>query len=163
MAELLTVTSEGIYCPPGDFHVDPWRPVARAVVTHAHADHARGGAHRILASATGAPLLRQRLGPGSRVEAVGWGESLRFGGVRVSLNPAGHIRGSAQVRVEHRGEVWVVSGDYKLQPDPTAEPFDSSRPPEGSSSMSWSATTQATSSWSNHGPRSWRRCSSWGA
>jgi putative mRNA 3-end processing factor len=124
MAELLTVTPDGIYCPSGDFHVDPWRPVPRAVVTHAHADHAREGSARYLTSVTGAPLLRERLGAGARVEAVGWGDPIGIRGVTVSLHPAGHIRGAAQVRVEHRGEVWVVSGDYKLQSDPTAEPFE---------------------------------------
>lgn len=124
MTRLLTVTPEGIYCPEGDFHVDPWLPVDRAVITHAHSDHARPGSRRYLVTEPGAPLLRERLGADVPIESVPWGQALNLRGVRVSLHPAGHIRGSAQVRVEHRGRVEVVSGDYKLEPDPTAEPFE---------------------------------------
>jgi len=104
--------------------VDPWRPVERAVVTHAHSDHARRGSGAYLSSASGGALLRERLGPGALVEEVAFGRSVRINGVGVSLHPAGHILGSAQVRMEHRGEVWVVTGDYKRQPDPTAEAFE---------------------------------------
>lgn len=123
MPDLLEVTAEGLYCPAGRFHVDPWRPVERAVITHAHSDHARSGSHRYLGSASGAALLRARLGPALPLETVQWGEERVMDGVRVSLHPAGHVLGSAQVRIEHRGEVWVVSGDYKLQADPMAETF----------------------------------------
>lgn len=124
MAHLLEVTPDGLFCPAGRFHVDPWRPVERAVITHAHSDHARLGSRRYLAVHSGAAFLRGRLGADLPLETLGWGEVRRIHGVSVSLHPAGHIRGSAQVRVEHRGEVWVVSGDYKLQADPTAEVFE---------------------------------------
>lgn len=123
MSELLEVTPEGLYCAAGRFHIDPWRPVERAVITHAHSDHARWGSRSYLAARSGAAFLRGRLGMDLPLETLEWGEERRVEGVSVSLHPAGHIRGSAQVRVEHRGEVWVVSGDYKLHPDPTAEPF----------------------------------------
>ncbi len=102
---------EGLYCPPGDFHLDPWRPVARAVITHAHADHARRGHGAYLAQADGAGVLRARLGD-IRLQTLAYGEPVQINGVTVSLHPAGHVLGSAQVRLEHRGEVWVVSGDY---------------------------------------------------
>jgi len=120
---LLTLTPEGLYCPSGGFHVDPWRPVARAVITHAHADHARAGHRAYLASADGERVLRARLGD-LRLQTVGWGETVRIGDVAVSLHPAGHVLGSAQVRIEHRGEVWVVSGDYKVEADPTCAGFE---------------------------------------
>jgi len=113
----------GLYCPAGGFHVDPWRPVERAVITHAHADHARRGHVAYLAARPGEGVLRARLGD-IRLQAVDYGEAVDIAGVRVSLHPAGHVLGSAQVRLEHRGEVWVVSGDYKLQPDPTCAAFE---------------------------------------
>ena len=116
MPDLVVQRPEGLYCPPGDFHVDPWRPVPRAVVTHAHADHARRGHGAYLAHADSAGVLRSRLGDDIALSTVGWGEPVDVGGVRVSLHPAGHVLGSAQVRIEHRGEVWVVSGDYKTSP-----------------------------------------------
>jgi len=124
MPDLLQVTESGLYCPAGDFHIDPWRPVSRAVITHAHSDHARWGSGAYLTSSSGTPLLRHRLGSSATIEPMEWGETRLLEGVRISLHPAGHIRGSGQVRVEHRGEVWVASGDYKLQADPTAEPFE---------------------------------------
>lgn len=125
MSDLLRVTEHGIHCPVGDFHIDPWLPVHRAIVTHAHSDHARPGSSAYLAAAPGLPLLRERLGGGASLQGAAYGESIRLNGVRVSLHPAGHVLGSAQVRVEHRGEVWVVTGDYKRHPDPTAHPFES--------------------------------------
>ena len=121
---LLRLTPDGLYCEAGDFHIDPWAPVARAVVTHAHADHARGGSAAYLAAHEGVALLRHRLGASLPVEGLSWGEPRRIGDVTVSLHPAGHIRGSAQVRVAHAGEVWVVTGDYKRAPDPTCTPFE---------------------------------------
>lgn len=121
---LLRTTERGLYCEAGGFYVDPWAPVDRAVITHAHGDHARWGSDAYLCSAEGERVLRTRLGPNARVRAVAYGEPLTIGGVRVSLHPAGHILGSAQVRVEHRGEVWVVSGDYKTEADPTCTPFE---------------------------------------
>ncbi|MBL8515641.1 MAG: ligase-associated DNA damage response exonuclease [Betaproteobacteria bacterium] len=121
---LLEHTACGLYCAAGDFHIDPWRPVDRAVITHAHADHARPGHARYLATPHAEGVLRNRLGAEVNLECVRYGEVRELNGVRVSLHPAGHVLGSAQVRVEHRGEVWVVSGDYKLDPDPTCVPFE---------------------------------------
>jgi putative mRNA 3-end processing factor len=121
--DLVQATPRGLYCPPGDFHIDPWRPVDRAVITHAHADHARRGHGRYLAARAGERVLRARLGD-IEVQAVDYGEAVEINGVRVSLHPAGHVLGSAQVRLEHRGEVWVVSGDYKVEPDPTCAAFE---------------------------------------
>jgi putative mRNA 3-end processing factor len=120
---LLERRPEGLYCAAGDFFVDPWRPVGRAVITHAHADHARGGHARYLAAAPAEGVLRARLGDVA-LQSVPYGEPVDVDGVRVSLHPAGHVLGSAQVRIEHRGEVWVVSGDYKVEPDPTCAPFE---------------------------------------
>jgi putative mRNA 3-end processing factor len=111
--DLVVQRPEGLYCPAGDFHIDPWRPVARAVITHAHADHARRGHGAYLASAPGAGVLRARLGD-ITLQPLAYGEGVDVGGVRVSLHPAGHVLGSAQVRLEHRGQVWVASGDYFL-------------------------------------------------
>src|SRR5436305_1690506 len=110
---LLRLAERGLYCETGDFYVDPWQPVARAVITHAHGDHARWGSETYLSSLEGEGVLRTRLGAGPTIRAVDWGEAVEINGVRVSLHPAGHILGSAQIRVEHHGEVWVVSGDYK--------------------------------------------------
>ena len=121
---LLRSTDHGLYCEAGDFHIDPWLPVDRAVITHAHGDHARWGSRRYLAARAGASVLRTRLGPEAPVHAVEYGEEIVVNGVRVSLHPAGHVLGSAQVRVEHHGEVWVVTGDYKTEPDPTCSPFE---------------------------------------
>jgi putative mRNA 3-end processing factor len=121
---LLQTTDRGLYCAPGDFHIDPWLPVDRAVITHAHGDHARWGSRSYLAARYGERVLRTRLGPDAQIQTVAYGEPLDLNGVRVSLHPAGHILGSAQVRVEHRGEVWVASGDYKTEPDPTCTPFE---------------------------------------
>ena len=120
---LLVHRPEGLYCEAGDFFVDPWRPVARAVITHAHADHARAGHGAYLAAAPAEGVLRARLGPIS-LRTLAYGEPIEANGVRVSLHPAGHVLGSAQVRIEHRGEVWVVSGDYKVEPDATCAPFE---------------------------------------
>ena len=112
MAEdLIVQRPEGLYCPAGDFHIDPWRPVPRAVITHAHADHARRGHGAYLATAVSAGVLRARLGAIS-LQGLAYGEAVHLNGVRVSLHPAGHVLGSAQVRVEHGGQVWVASGDY---------------------------------------------------
>jgi putative mRNA 3-end processing factor len=121
---MLTVTECGLYCHAGDFYVDPWRPVSRAVVTHGHFDHARPGSHHYLTTPTGAGILRARLGPNTSIESMPYGASCRIGETAVSLHPAGHLLGSAQVRIEHRGEVWVVSGDYKREGDPTCEAFE---------------------------------------
>jgi putative mRNA 3-end processing factor len=121
---LLEPTPAGLYCPAGDFHIDPWRPVPRAVLTHAHADHARPGSARYHAAAPGIELLRLRLGPEAPIESHRYGEPFPLGRARVSLHPAGHILGSAQVRIEVDGEVAVVTGDFKRDPDPTCAPFE---------------------------------------
>ena len=121
---LVEPSSRGLYCAAGDFYIDPWQPVARAIITHAHGDHARIGSESYLCAARGLPVLRTRLGGDARIEGVRYGEARGINGVKVSLHPAGHVLGSSQVRIEHGGEVWVVSGDYKLDPDPTCEPFE---------------------------------------
>ena len=121
---LIRATGAGLECAAGGFHVDPWRPVERAVITHAHADHARPGSGAYLTSPSGAHVLRTRLGDDAAIEVLEWGERRRIGDVDVSLHPAGHLLGSAQVRVERAGETWVVSGDYKTAPDRTCEPFE---------------------------------------
>lgn len=121
---LLQVNANGLYCSAGDFYIDPWNAVPFAIVTHAHSDHARWGSRRYLAAQDGLGLLRVRLGMDAEIEGIPYGETRSLGGVRISLHPAGHVLGSAQVRIEHRGEVWVVTGDYKRQPDPTCQPFE---------------------------------------
>ena len=111
-ADLVVARAQGLYCPPGDFYIDPWRPVERAVITHAHADHARVGHARYLASAESEGVLRARLGADIALQPLRYGEVIEHAGVRLSLHPAGHVLGSAQLRIEHRGRVWVASGDY---------------------------------------------------
>ncbi len=128
MQDLVVQRKEGLYCPPGDFYIDPWRAVDRAVITHAHADHARTGHAHYLAAAPAQGVLRQRLGP-ITLQTLDYGVRINHHGVTVSLHPAGHVLGSAQVRLEHGGHVWVASGDYKLTAlggtqDPTCEPFE---------------------------------------
>ena len=122
--ELLRITDRGLYCEAGDFHIDPWQPVDRALITHAHGDHARWGSTSYLTSTDGERVLRTRLGPDAAISTIAYGEQRTINGVRVSFHPAGHILGSAQIRVEYAGEVWVVSGDYKTQPDRTCAPFE---------------------------------------
>ncbi|MBA3317855.1 MAG: ligase-associated DNA damage response exonuclease [Gemmatimonadales bacterium] len=124
---LLRLTDRGLYCEVGNFFVDPWGAVDRAVVTHAHGDHVAWGCRDYLTSAEGVGVLRSRLGPDARVGGLPFGERISINGVGVSLHPAGHILGSSQVRVEHGGEVWVVSGDYKMDPDPTTTAFEAVR------------------------------------
>lgn len=123
-SDLIVSTPEGLYCPPGDFYIDAWRPVARCVVTHAHADHARRGCGAYLAHRDSAGTLRARLGNDIALQTLAYGEAIDHRGVRLSLHPAGHVLGSAQVRLEHGGEVWVASGDYKLDADGTCPPFE---------------------------------------
>jgi putative mRNA 3-end processing factor len=110
-SDLVVARREGLYCPQGDFYIDPWRPVDRAVITHAHADHARRGHAHYLAATAAEGVLRARLGEVD-LQTLPYGESIDHHGVRVSLHPAGHVLGSAQVRLEHAGRVWVASGDY---------------------------------------------------
>lgn len=121
--DAVTVRPEGLYCPAGDFYIDPWRPVARAVVTHGHGDHARQGMGEYHTSAAGLPILRWRLGD-QNYRVHEYGEVFTLDAARISLHPAGHVLGSAQVRIETGDRVWVVSGDYKRQRDPTCAPFE---------------------------------------
>ena len=121
---MLQETPEGLYCPAGGFHIDPWQPVARALITHAHGDHARPGHAAYLCTDASAPLLRRRFGVDTRIETLPYGAAMTIGGVRVSFHPAGHVLGSAQIRIEGPDGVWVVSGDYKRAADPTCEPFE---------------------------------------
>ena len=124
MDNLLERTPDGLYCAAGDFHIDPWNPVKRAVITHAHADHLCPGSKHYLTARPGEALVRARAGADAAIESVVYGKAVDIGGVRVSFHPAGHILGSAQVRLEMGGEIWVVSGDYKLSADPTCVPFE---------------------------------------
>lgn len=121
---LILLTDNGLYCPAGDFYIDPWRSVPRAVITHAHADHLTWGCGSYLVSAEGETVTRARLGDDASVQTLPYGESTTINGVTVSLHPAGHILGSAQVRVEYQGEVWVITGDYKTEVDATCTPFE---------------------------------------
>jgi putative mRNA 3-end processing factor len=121
---VLELKPEGLYSEAGDFYIDPWRPVERAVITHAHADHARPGMRHYLVSNAGMPLYRSRLGVDASLDGLDYGETITLGSAKVSLHPAGHVLGSAQVRVETGDGVWVASGDYKLGFDPTCTSFE---------------------------------------
>jgi len=123
MGDMVVVRKEGLYCVPGGFYIDPWRPVDRAVITHAHGDHARYGHGHYLAAAPGVDVLKSRLGD-IHVQGLEYGEAITHNGVTISLHPAGHVLGSSQVRMECGGEVWVASGDYKVEPDKTCAPFE---------------------------------------
>lgn len=124
MSDLLRTTDRGLYCEAGDFHIDPWMPVDRAIITHAHGDHARFGSSSYACAAECERVLRTRLGADQNIIGFPWNDGPTMNGVEVTFHPAGHILGSAQVRVRHRGETWVVSGDYKTEPDPTCTPFE---------------------------------------
>lgn len=126
MNPTLAFTDRGIYCAAGDFYIDPWRPVARALITHGHADHARYGHGHYMATHAALPVMRHRLGD-ITAQGIGFGEPLKIGDATVSFHPAGHVPGSAQIRVEVGGEVWVASGDYKVEYDGLSEPFEPQR------------------------------------
>ena len=121
---LLDFTPKGIYCPQADVYIDPWKPVKRALITHGHADHARWGSKYYLCTHLAKPVIQYRLGNGPRIESVAYNEARTINGVKISFHPAGHIVGSAQIRLEYQGEVWVVSGDYKTEPDGISTPFE---------------------------------------
>jgi putative mRNA 3-end processing factor len=123
-AGLVDVDPSGLWCESGGFHIDPWGQVKQALITHGHADRARPGSRLYLCAAPCEPVLRERFGADVTIESLPYGEVRRIGEVAVSFHPAGHMLGSAQIRIEHQGEVWVVSGDYKLAPDPTCAPFE---------------------------------------
>lgn len=120
---MLTETPAGLYCEAGDFFIDPWGATPRALITHAHGDHARPGSQAYLCADACAPLLARRLDP-APIQTLSYGQRLTLGSVTVSFHPAGHVLGSAQVRLEGPGGVWVVSGDYKRAADPTCAPFE---------------------------------------
>lgn len=121
---LLEFNDCGIYCPLGGFYIDPWKPVSKAIITHAHSDHARIGHKYYLAQHLSGPILKYRLGSDINLETVDYGELVSINGVKVSLHPAGHIIGSAQIRVEYNGEIWVASGDYKTENDGISGEFE---------------------------------------
>jgi hypothetical protein len=113
---LIEFTDKGLYCRQGNFYIDPWKPVDKAVITHAHSDHARFGSKFYLCQRQTKPLLQLRLG-NNNYQSVEWNETVMMNSVKVSLHPAGHIIGSSQIRIEYNDEVWVVSGDYKTEDD----------------------------------------------
>jgi putative mRNA 3-end processing factor len=121
---MLIESANGLYCPAGGFYVDPWGPTERALITHAHGDHARAGSLAYLCAAPCRPLLERRLGVDVQIESLPYGQSIVIGDVRVSFHPAGHIRGSAQIRIEGAAGIWVVAGDYKRAADPTCTAFE---------------------------------------
>ena len=121
---LLTFTSKGIYCPEADIYIDPWKRVSKALITHGHSDHARMGNGSYLCTDAAKPVIQHRLGKEAQINSLSFGERKSIRGVTFSFHPAGHIVGSAQIRVEYKGEVWVVSGDYKTENDGVAEAFE---------------------------------------
>jgi putative mRNA 3-end processing factor len=122
--DLVISSAVGLHCPAGGFHIDPWGEADTAVITHVHGAHLRLGSRRYFCAAPSLPFLKKRLGPVAEAVAVPYGEPFRLGDVTASFHPAGHVLGSAQIRLESGGEVWVVSGDYKRAPDPTCAPFE---------------------------------------
>ena len=120
---LITFTDKGLFCAAGNFYIDPWKPVDKAIITHAHSDHAKWGSKYYLSYHLTKPLLQARLGEGN-YESIGWNEPISINGLKVSLHPAGHIIGSSQIRIEYKGEVWVVSGDYKTEDDGISGAFE---------------------------------------
>jgi putative mRNA 3-end processing factor len=121
---LLEFNDRGIYCRKADVYLDPWKPVKKALITHGHSDHAGWGHEQYLCTNSASPVIRYRLQLAEQLQTVDYGEKIHIHGVQFSFHPAGHIPGSAQIRVECNGEVWVFSGDYKLQPDNISEPFE---------------------------------------
>jgi putative mRNA 3-end processing factor len=124
---MIRFDDKGIYCIPAGVYIDPWKPVDKAIITHAHSDHARWGMKSYLAHKHAVPVMKFRLGADINIEGLEYGTSISINGVKISLHPAGHIWGSAQVRLEYKGEVWVVSGDYKLQDDGISQAFETVR------------------------------------
>ncbi len=121
---LIIETDRGLFCPAGDFYIDAWKSVPRNIVTHAHSDHARRGSDRYLTASDGVNILRHRMGRDAVIDPIPYGQIIELNGVRVSLHPAGHVLGSSQIRIESAGEIWVISGDYKRQADPTCRAFE---------------------------------------
>ena len=123
MNNLISFTGKGLYCEQGNFYIDPWKSVDKAIITHGHADHAYFGHKYYLCHIDTKPILQLRLGE-NNYETLEWNESVYLNGVKVSLHPAGHIIGSSQIRLEYNGEVWVVSGDYKVEDDGISGKFE---------------------------------------
>ncbi len=121
---LISIRPEGLYCEPGNFYIDPWRSVETALITHAHSDHARSGSDYYYAIHSSEGILRKRLGKDINLTPVQYSDKIKLGNTWVSFHSAGHVLGSAQIRVEYKDEVWVISGDYKRCADPTCDPFD---------------------------------------
>lgn len=124
MAKLLTVNKNGLYCKVGNFYIDPWKPVDLALITHGHSDHMRAGMKHYICHAHTVPILKLRIGPQESVRAVAYREVFEINGVKISFHPAGHIIGSSQIRLEYEGEVWLFTGDYKIDDDGVSEPFE---------------------------------------
>ena len=121
---LIEFTDKGLFCPPGNFYIDPWKPVDRAVITHAHSDHARFGSRSYLFQQDSLPVMKLRLGEQNHFQTAGWNSPINENGVKISFHPAGHVIGSAQVRIEYKGEIWVISGDYKTAYDGLSGKFE---------------------------------------
>ncbi|MEM9172193.1 MAG: DNA ligase-associated DEXH box helicase, partial [Pseudomonadota bacterium] len=124
MSALLHASRRGLECPSGGFCIDPMRASELALITHAHADHARRGADRYIAQRDSVAILKSRLGEDCRIDGVDYGETLRLGDCQVSFHPAGHVLGSAQIRVQRGDDIWVATGDFKRDPDPTCAEFE---------------------------------------
>ncbi len=122
---LITFNANGIYCERADIYIDPWKPVNKALITHGHSDHARWGNKYYLCTTNAEPVISYRLGNEAKIESIDYGKQIDINGVKFSFHPAGHIIGSAQIRAEYKGEVWVASGDYKVTNDGVSEPFES--------------------------------------
>lgn len=122
--DLVVLRPEGLYCPLGDFYIDPWRPVDKAVITHAHGDHAHYGNNSYLAAEPGLPLLRARLGEQAHIQTLPYGQSLTIGSTEISFHPAGHVHGAAQIRINANGRIWVLTGDFRIVPDETTHPWE---------------------------------------
>ena len=121
---LIELNKNGIYCPEADVYIDPWKKVKRALITHGHSDHSRFGHSSYLCTHSSVPIIKHRLGSSINISGIGYGETISVNGVKISFHPAGHIIGSAQIRLEGKGEVWVVTGDYKIQNDGISEPYE---------------------------------------
>lgn len=124
MQSLIQFTDSGIFCPKGDFYIDPWKGVKKALITHAHADHARFGSAYYLAHKQSAPIMKQRLGQDINLETTTYNQPIHMNGITVTFHPAGHIPGSSQIKLSYKGQSCVVSGDYKLEEDGISSPFE---------------------------------------
>ena len=122
---LITYTKNGLYCPRAQVYIDPHKKVDNAMITHGHGDHAKWGHRYYVCAQSSVNILKHRLGHSISIRGMGYGASMSINGVKFSFHPAGHILGSAQIRIEYKGEIWVISGDYKLEDDGISTPFES--------------------------------------